>query len=124
MIDIEVLNKAVEELKAILKEGLIASDFWESSTALSLAGYNSQPAATAMFNQMTAAMTETLEMAGFPKLNRFYLLDMEGDQTVLVIRHPNDVLQGILINNKKANLGVVVAVALPKMLATVAKASV
>lgn len=41
---------------------------------------------------------------------------------MLIVQHGKDLLQGILLNNKKANLGLLIAVALPRMLDLVAKA--
>ena len=49
------------------------------------------------------------------------MLDMEGNHTVAVVNH-GPLLQGILIDNKRANLGILISVAIPRMLETVAKA--
>lgn len=123
-INIEKLEATVLELKNTLKEGLLATDIWDKSTGLSLAGFNTQPAAVALFTEMTGMLTSTLSDSGFPGLKRYYLLDMEGDHMVMTIRHGNDMLQGILMNSVKVNLGMLLSVALPKMLSGVEKARV
>ena len=48
-IDIDKLEKLTQELKTTLKEGLLASDIFDRATGLSLAGYNPQPTAAALF---------------------------------------------------------------------------
>ena len=120
-ISIEKLEVAVQELKNTLKEGLIATAIWDRSTGLSLAEYNPQPAAVALFTEMTNTLSQTLSDSGFPGLKRYYFLDLDDDHTVMVIRHGNDILQGILMNSQKVNLGMLLAVALPKAIAVVEK---
>ena len=120
-INIEKLEATILELKSTLKDGLISTDIWDRSNGLSLAGHNSQPAAVALFTEMTGMLSSTLSDSGFPGLKRYYLLDMEGDHMVMIIRHGDDLLQGILMNSLKVNLGILLSVALPKMLASVEK---
>lgn len=122
-IDLDLLNNCVESLKTLLKDGLLAVDIWTIQDGLSLAGYNSQPAAVGLFTQLTGELLNTLRDSGFPGLNRYYLLDMEGDHTVLIIRHGQELLQGLMLNNKKVNLGVLLSVALPRSLEMVAQAT-
>ena len=121
-IDLERLNQCVDAMKSLLKEGLLAMDIWNLHDGLSLAGYNSPPAAVGLFTQLTGELVSTLQDSGFPGLNRYYLLDMEGDHTIMIIRH-GDLLQGLLLNNKKVNLGVLLSVALPRSLEMVGQAT-
>lgn len=121
-IKIDKLETAVQDLKGMLKEGLLATDIWDRSTGLSLAGYNPQPAAVALFTEMTNTLSNTLSDSGFPGLKRYFFLDLEGDHVVMIIRHGADLLQGILMNSQKVNLGLLLSVALPKMLTAVEKA--
>jgi hypothetical protein len=121
-INVQKLESLVDDLKQILRDGLLATDFWDFSTGLSLAGFNPQPAAVALFTEVTNHLTNALADSGFPKLNRYYLLDMDADHTVLIIRHGNDLLQGLLMNNKKVNMGILLSIAMPKMVEGVIKA--
>jgi hypothetical protein len=121
-INVDKLEAAIQELKSTLKEGLLASDIWDSSMGLSLAGYNPQPAAVALFTEMTNTLRSTLADSGFPGLNRYFFLDLEGDHMVMIIRHGNGLLQGILMNSKKVNLGLLMSVVLPKMILSVERA--
>jgi hypothetical protein len=121
MIDTKVLDLAVQDLRNILRDGLVATDIWERSAGLSLAGFNQQPVAVALFTRITTELETSLSDSGFPPLARFYLLDMEGNHTVAMINH-GILLQGILVDNKRANLGILISVAIPRMLETIAKA--
>jgi len=121
-LNIDKLDAIAQELKGTLKEGLLSTDIWDRSTGLSLAGINPQPAAVALFTEITNTLRSALSDAGFPGLKRYYFLDLEGDHVMMVVRHGDDLLQGILMNSQKINLGLLLSVALPKMLAGVEKA--
>jgi hypothetical protein len=121
MIDTKILDLAVQDLRNVLRDGLVATDIWEKSAGLSLAGYNQQPVAVALFTRITTELESSLADSSFPPLARYYLLDMEGNHTVAVVNH-GALLQGILVDNKRANLGILISVAIPRMLEAVARA--
>ena len=121
MIDTKILDLAVQDLRNVLRDGLVATDIWERSAGLSLAGYNQQPVAVALFTRITAELESSLADSGFPALARFYLLDMEGNHTVAVINH-GPLLQGVLVDNKRANLGILISVAIPRMIESIGRA--
>lgn len=121
-IDIEKLEALIQELKNTLKDGLLACDIFDRASGLSLAGYNPHPTAVALFTEVTSIIVTTLAASELPGLKRYYLLDLDNDHSVLVIRHGADLLQGIFMNSQKVNLGVLLSVALPRMLAGVEKA--
>lgn len=117
----KMLDAAVQDLRNILRDGLIATDIWDRGTGLSLAGHNPQPVAVALFTRITDELDTSLRDSNFPPLARYYLLDMEGNHTVVVVNH-GALLQGILVDSKRANLGILIAVAIPKMIDMVARA--
>lgn len=119
--DVRILESAVQELRNTLRDGLLATDIWEREAGLSLAGINTQPVAVALFTRITQDLEGALTDSRFPALHRYFLLDMEGNHTVVVINH-GKLLQGLLIDNKRANLGILISVAIPKMLEMVAAA--
>ena len=121
MIDTKLLDLAVQDLRSVLRDGLVATDIWERSDGLSLAGFNQQPVAVALFTRITTELESSLTDSNFPPLARYYLLDMEGNHTVVVINH-GQLLQGILVDNKRANLGIVISVAIPRMIDAIGKA--
>ena len=120
MIDTKILELAVQDLRNLLRDGLVATDIWERGAGLSLAGHNQQPVAVALFTRITAELEGSLADSGFPALAKYFLLDMEGNHTVAVVNH-GTLLQGILVDNKRANLGILISVAIPRMLEAVAR---
>ncbi|MBK8254461.1 MAG: hypothetical protein IPK82_17560 [Polyangiaceae bacterium] len=119
--DTKILEQAVQDLRSILRDGLIATDIWDRSAGLSLAGFNQQPVAVALFTRITDELDTSLRDSNFPPLARYYLLDMEGNHTVVLINHGN-LLQGMLVDNKRANLGILISVAIPRMIEAVSRA--
>ena len=121
-VDISKLDALVQELCSLLKDGLLATDIWDRANGLSLAGHNAQPAAVALFNQLTGEISETLEGSGFPRLGRYYLLDLDADNAVVIIQHGQDLLQGLLLNAKKVNMGILFSIAIPKAIDSIGRA--
>ena len=122
MTDPRLLEAAVQDLRNILREGLIATDIWDRTAGLSLAGFNQQPVAVALFTRITEELDGSLRDSNFPSLARYYLLDLEGNHTVVVINH-GTLLQGLLIDNKRANLGILISVAIPRMVEAIGRAA-
>jgi hypothetical protein len=120
-IDSKAIELAVQDLRNVLRDGLVATDIWDRASGLSIAGFNQQPVAVALFTRITSEMESSLADAQFPPLGRYYLLDMEGNHTVVVVNH-GDLLQGMLVDNKRANLGLLISVAIPRMMEAVTKA--
>ncbi len=119
--DTNLLDTAVADLRGLLRDGLLATDIWDRSAGLSLASYNQQPVAVALFTRITEELEESLRDSNFPPLARYYLLDMDGNHTVAIINH-GTLLQGMLVDNRRANLGILISVAIPRMLEMVANA--
>ena len=119
--DTNLLDTAVANLRGLLRDGLLATDIWDRSAGLSLASYNQQPVAVALFTRITEELEESLRDSNFPPLARYYLLDMDGNHTVAIINH-GTLLQGMLVDNRRANLGILISVAIPRMLEMVANA--
>jgi hypothetical protein len=121
-IQIDKLEAVISDLKNTLKDALLSTEVWDRQTGLSLCGYKSQPVAVALFTEITNNLSGALTESGFPGLHRYYFMELAGNHTVLVICHGEDILQGILMNSLKINLGILLSVALPKTLDGVAKA--
>ena len=121
-VDIAKLEQAVNDLRGLLRDGLLSTDIWDRSTGLSLAAVNPQPAASALFNMLTNDISSTLSNSGFPALNRYYLLDLSNSNSVVIIQHGADLMQGLLLDSSKANMGILFSVALPKAIESVQKA--
>ncbi|WP_298284270.1 hypothetical protein [Acidocella sp.] len=123
-IDVQKLENAVTDLKGALKDGLLATDIWDRNTGLSLSGFNTQPAAVALFTEIVNSLGDTLESSGFPGLDRYFFMNLQTGKIVLIVMHGTDLLQGVLMDSSKVNLGVLLSVALPKALSSVQAARV
>ncbi len=97
-VDTAILDKVVAEQERQLRGALVSMDLWDRESGLSLAGFNSQPAATALFNQVTGDLDYTLKESGFPTLNRFYMLDLTDGKMVVILRQADDFLGGMLLD--------------------------
>jgi hypothetical protein len=115
--DIKKLNEAIEVLKEDVGKALIATDIWTTADGQSIAAFNPQPKAAALFNQLTDYMVKTLKGSGFPELGRYYILDLVGG--LLAIAIPlGDYEWGMLIDSKNAPLGLLLNVVIPKAIDT------
>ncbi len=110
--NIEKLKESVDVLRDDLGVALEATDIFDQS-GLSYAGYNEQPAASALFADITQKLRKLLSDADFPPLGTYYLVELE-DRKMVVVALVNELHWGILVDGKKVNLGVLLNVALPK----------
>lgn len=121
-INLEKLEETVKSIKGLLRDGLVATDVWNTETGLSLASHNGQPEASALFNMLTGEIQKTLTDSGFPGLNRYYILDLAEGNMVVVQLHGRDMMSGMLLDTSATNLGVLVSVAIPRYAAGVSEA--
>lgn len=112
--NVEKLNECIEIPKSQLGDGLLATDIFGAADGQSVAGFNPQPAASALFNKLSDFMIEALDEAGFPPMGRYYTLSLDGDKMVIVMLF-GDYRWGMLIDGKKAQLGLLLNVVMPKM---------
>lgn len=113
--NIKKIQEGVDILKEDLGSGLVATDFWASADGQSLAGYNPQPKATALFNKITVDLSKSLKAAGFPNLGDYYLIRLEDGKFVIVL--PMGKYQwGMLIDGEKVQLGLLINIVLPKII--------
>ncbi|MBN1197610.1 MAG: response regulator, partial [Candidatus Aminicenantes bacterium] len=83
--NVKQMEKAVDVLKDDLGEGMLATDIIDANDGQSLAGWNTQPKASALFAELTSMMEKTLTGSGFPGLGRYYILDLVDDKMVVLI---------------------------------------
>jgi len=96
-----------------LDDSLLACDIWITGTGQSIAGYNSNPQATALFERVTEFMTKALKGAGFPGLKKYYMLDLENNATVLVMQFEENYQWGMLVDSSRVQLGLLLNIAIP-----------
>jgi hypothetical protein len=114
-VDVKKLNQAIEILKEDMAAGLLATDIYGTADGQSLAGWNSNPKACALFNQITRDMVKALNGAGFPTLGQYYIIELVDNKTVVVI-NMGKFQWGMLVDRSKAQMGLILNVVMPKVL--------
>jgi hypothetical protein len=114
--NVSKLNKSIDTLKENLAGALVATDIWGTADMQSLAGWNTQPAATALFGQIISSIDGALKGSGFPGLGKYCVFDLV-DGKLIVIIPMGDFAWGMLVDGKKVQLGLLLNVALPKAIA-------
>jgi len=113
--DIQAMNRAIHNVERELGNALLSTDVWTVAEGESIAGYNSQPVACALFNQITAYVNEALEQSDYPQLDKYYILDLQDGKMVIVIPLGEYVWE-MLIDTKKARLGLLLNITIPQMI--------
>lgn len=111
--NIQKLNDAVEIVKRDLGISLLATDIFTTVDGTSIAGFNSQPKACALFNELTTNLVHSLDTAGFPGLNEYYLLHLK-DGNLVVVLYLLNYQWGFLVDSNKVKLGLLLNIVLPR----------
>lgn len=119
--DIKKLNGIVDNLKDVLGSALIATDSWMTNDGQSLVGYNTQPKASALFNEISNNLKKSLKNADFPGLGKYYMINLENNFMVIVAIQ-GELQEGMLIDVSKTSLGILINIALPKVMEGLAEA--
>ena len=110
--NIQKLNESIEIVKRDLGASLIATDIFTTADGTSIAGFNSQPKACALFNELTTNLENSLTTSGFPGLNEYYLLQLK-DGHLVVVLYLLDYQWGFLVNSNKVKLGLLLNIVVP-----------
>lgn len=95
-------------------KGILATDIFDSSTGMPIAGYNSQAKASALFNRIFNQLVKTLDGSGFNSALNYYYLLMENNQAVVVGKLKDGKYRfGMLVDLDKLQLGMLLSVLLP-----------
>lgn len=112
---IENLNQVIKNFKSDLGEGLVGTGIWHTSDGQQIAEYKSRPKAVALFNEVTRIMDNTLRNAEFPNLGQYYLVHLKNNHVVIVVKI-GEYQQGALVDLSKTTMGILMSVALPRLL--------
>ncbi|MDX9745402.1 MAG: hypothetical protein WCX84_06110 [Syntrophales bacterium] len=110
--DISKLNQAMEELKEYSNGGAFTSDIYTTRDGQSIASFNSNPVASAMFNQITQYIINTMKESGLPEMGKYYILELEGDKAVVVL-YFGDYQWGMAVDTKLCSLGLMINIVIP-----------
>ena len=111
------MENLVDELGA----GLLASDIYSSDLGQSILGYNTNPQACALFAEVTERIQKSLKGAGFPLLDRYYIMELGTGKMVFIV-NLIDYQWGMLLDSSKAKMGLLISVILPDLRKAYAKA--
>ena len=114
-IDTGKLDAVWDAIELFLKNGLVAGDFWDVSTGMSVSGKKSDAAFVALFNQLIPIINSTLEGSGYAKFGKFFVIK-EKQGFFVVINHGSGLMQGVMLDESKINLGLLFNVAIPRAL--------
>lgn len=110
--DISKLNRAMDELKEYSNGGALASDIFTTRDGQSIVGFNSNPVASAMFNQITQYIASTMKESDMPSLGKYYIIELEGKLAVVVI-NMGDYQWGMAVDTKICSLGLMINIVIP-----------
>jgi len=115
--NIQKLNYCMELVEKDVGDGFLASSIVSMEDAQTIVATAKSSAKTAtLFAQVTQYLQKSLsEGQGYPQLGRYYYLDLAGNKGILFIPL-GDYQWGVAIDTKKAKLGLLLNVLLPKML--------
>lgn len=113
--DSEALNQLLKQTKKQLRGGLLATNIWDRETEEEYAQLNDQRTAVRMFNALTDSIDSVLQNSQFPQLRNYYILELEQSHLAVIVRHGDDVLQGLLLDIKECNIGVLLSLTIPNL---------
>ncbi|GEM_PF-1043258 len=112
-----------ESLKQDLGEGFLATDIWDTANARPLVkshDYNKNSKAISVFSESTRMLNKTLQESDYPRLGNYYLINLDNNNLVVVISIET-FQQFILIDLSKVQMGILMSVALPNLLSSLAE---
>ena len=113
--NVKKLNEIIESMVNDLGDGLLATDIWTIADGFSIAGHNPQPKATALFNQLTSYLNDTLTGSGFPGLGKYYMMDLL-DNKLVIILPMGEYRWGVLVDSSKVQLGLLLNIIVPRII--------
>jgi hypothetical protein len=105
-----------------LGDALLSADLCSSADGTSYVGVNSLPAGCALINQLTERMTWSFERGGVPPLGRYYLAEL-ADAKMLLVAPSGAVHLIIIVDSTRVQLGLLLNVILPEVLAALEQVS-
>jgi hypothetical protein len=112
--DMTKLYDALDKLKKLSNNGALSCDICATQDGQSIIGFNSNPAASAMFNNVTKHLLSSLREGNMPSLGKFYLLELEGEKAFVVL-NMGKYQWNILMDTQLCSLGLLINVVVPKV---------
>jgi FixJ family two-component response regulator len=113
----EKFDKAFKLLKKELGETLLASHIFTIQDSKKLSCYNSTPKTGEYFNKMTTDMDKYLEKIKLPLTGKYYLIDLKGNKTLIILTFKK-YRWALLLDSRKLKLGLLLNLILPDIIET------
>lgn len=111
----EKMEDAMQILKTDMGDALLNTGVMSRIDGRMVSEYNIHPKAGVFFKQLTAFLKRMLSECNMPPMGKYYMIELEGDKSLIAIPHLN-YIWGITIDLKKVALGLFLNVTLPKIL--------
>ena len=121
-VDIQKIEGAVAEAVRTLGASLLSLDVWDRSMGLPIASHNSDPVATALFNQLGASIYETLAGSGMLAFDSYFIMELEDSRTAVALKFSDRLAGAMLLDDSTTNLGILMALVIPRLLEQVREA--
>ncbi len=113
------LDGAVRDIRRQVGDPLIALDIWETASALSLAGFGTNPATGPMLHRVTQDLRDAAELAG-SSIDDYHVLTVGGGLVAVVSR---PLVSAALLLTDEADLAWVLTDVVPAVRAALDAAS-
>lgn len=111
--NVKQINALVKEVQEDLGDALLSTDIWTTADGTVIAGFNSNPKAAALMNQVGQELIKALTGSKFPSLEDYYILDLQDGKMMLSLFF-GDYQWGMLLDTEKVQLGLLLNVVTPK----------
>lgn len=123
-IDLDKLDEHVLLVRRLLKGGLISLDIWDRESFLGLSSYQQMPEIAALMSSVLDKANNALDGSSMKPVGKFIFIPLQSDQTLLMLKHRDDILEAMLLDLKNVNLGMIFSVLIPRSLGDIEKARV
>jgi len=112
--DMTKLYNALAKLKEFSNNGTLSCDIYATNDGQSIAGFNSNPVASAMFNNVTKRLLSSLQEGGMASLGKFYIIELEEGKAFVVL-NMEKYQWSILLDTRLCSLGLLINIVVPKV---------
>ena len=110
--NVRKLTEAVELLKTNLGDSLISTAIAMNIDGQSIASYNSSPKFAALIVKIIKVINDTTKIGGLPQMGKYATFDLQEDR-VLVVLPLGDYIWGIVLDNTKTQMGLLLNIEIP-----------
>jgi|GEM_PF-1947489 len=116
------LKRVLQIAQDGLDDALVSADVFSTADGTSYVGFNSQPASCALLNQISERMALSFARGGLPPLGRYYMAEL-ADSRILLVAPCGGVQLSLVVDSTRAQLGLILNVILPDVLAALEEVS-